>query len=133
MARLLLTLVSATALAATPPAQQARFHAGADTVALYATVTDRQGAFIGDLRKEDFEVRDSGVPREVVVFGSGTQPITAVLLLDMNGSPRDIPWLQAAGEEFLSALQPEDRIRLGTFGDEIMITPRLTGDRAYLT
>ena len=114
-------------------AQQTPFRGGADAVALYVTVTDRTGALISDLSKDDFDVRDNGAPREIVAFSASTQPITAVLLLDMAGSLRDIPWLQAAAEQFFTALQPADRIRLGTFGDEIMITPRLTGDRAYLT
>ena len=114
-------------------AQQAPFRGGADAVALYVTVTDRTGALVSSLTEADFDVRDNGAPREIVVFSASTQPITAVLLLDMAGSLRDIPWLQAAAEQFLTVLQPADRIRLGTFGDEIMITPRLTGDRGYLT
>ena len=114
-------------------AQQTPFRGGADAVALYVTVTDRTGALVSGLGKDDFDVRDNGAPREIVAFSASTQPITAVLMLDMAGSLRDIPWLQAAAEQFLTVLQPADRIRLGTFGDEIVITPRLTGDRAYLT
>lgn len=103
-----------------------------DTVAVYATVIDKSGALVGDLRREDFEVTDNGTRRDITAFSSSTQPVTAVLLLDMNGSTKDVPWLQAASEGVLSSLRPEDRLRIGTFGDEIVMSARLTGDRNYL-
>lgn len=128
-----IAIVVLTGAGATPADQQPQFRGTADTVALYVTVTDRQGAHLDGLTQDEFRIHDNGVPREIVAFGSAAQPITAVLLLDMRGSIRDIPWLQYASERFLAALRPEDRIRLGTFGDEIAVSPRLTGDRAYLT
>ena len=104
-----------------------------DTVAVYATVTDKNGALVSDLRREDFEVADNGARRDISVFSSAIQPVTAVLLLDMNGSTKDVPWLQAASEGVLGAMRPEDRLRIGTFGEEITLSARLTGDRSYLT
>ena len=123
---------SIAAVGATAAGQQAQFRGSTDTVALYVTVTDRQGAHIDGLTKDDFQVLDNGAPREIVAFGSGTQPITAVLLLDMRGSIQDVPWMQYAGEQLLTSLRPEDRLRIGTFADEIALSPRLTGDRGYL-
>jgi len=128
-----LTFVVLAGVSATALDQQAEFRGAADTVALYVTVTDHRGAHLDGLTRDEFQIHDNGVPREIVAFGSGAQPITAVLLLDMRGSVRDIPWLQYASEQFVAALRPEDRIRLGTFGDEIAVSPRLTSDRAYLT
>jgi len=104
-----------------------------DTVAVYATVTDKSGALVSDLKREDFEVTDNNARREISVFSSSAQPITAVLLLDLNGSSRDVPWLQAASDGVLGSLHPEDRLRIATFADEIMISPRLTSDRSYLS
>jgi VWFA-related protein len=128
-----LAFAALASVGATAAGQQAQFRGSTDTVALYVTVTDPHGAHIDGLTKADFQVHDNGAPREIVAFGSGTQPITAVLLLDMRGSIQDVPWMQYAGEQLLTSLRPEDRLRIGTFGDEIALSPRLTGDRAYLT
>jgi VWFA-related protein len=40
--------------------------------------------------------------------------------------------MRAAASAFVGELLPADRARIGTFGAEIAISPRLTGDRAYL-
>src|SRR4029079_14637564 len=82
-----------------------------DTVAVNATVTDKSGALVSDLKPGDFEVTDNNARREISVFSASAQPITAVLLLDLNGSSRDVPWLQAASDGVLGSLQPEDRLR----------------------
>ena len=43
-------------------ARQATFRAGVQTVALYATVSDREGRLVPDLEREAFEVRDDPHP-----------------------------------------------------------------------
>lgn len=115
------------------PAAPQSFRGGADTVAVYAAVTGADGALLTGLTQSDFQVLDNGTPREITVFSAETQPVTAALMLDMNGSTLDVPWLQHAGEALIAGLQPRDRLRIGSFGDEIMLSPMLTGDSRYLT
>jgi Ca-activated chloride channel homolog len=114
-------------------AQQGRFRTSVNTVPVYATVSDGDGRLVLNLGKEDFTILDNGVPREITLFSSELQPITVVIMLDMSGSmlSRFIK-LRASTEWFVEALLPHDRAQIGTFGDEIAISPLLTGDKQVL-
>jgi VWFA-related protein len=108
------------------------FRGVANAVPLYVTVTDAEGRAVSGLTRDEFEILEDGRARDVAVFAAAHQPVAATLLLDMNGPPVEVPWLRDAATAFVNALAPDDRVRLGTFGDEIFLSPRLTGDRAYL-
>lgn len=115
-------------------AQQTTFRSEVGAVALYASVVDRDGRLVPDLQQTDFEVFDNGKPVELTLFSNEPQPATVALLLDMSDSiVTKVTRVRDAAEQFIGALQPSDRIRLGTFGGEIAISPRLTGDRAVLS
>lgn len=71
---------------AAPPAQPSQrppseippvtFRVEIDYVEVDATVTDRQGSVVRDLRKEDFELLEDGVPQKVELFSFVDIPIT---------------------------------------------------------
>lgn len=46
-------------------------------VVLHATVLDRKGGFVSDLRKEDFRVYEDGSPQVIRVFDHEDVPVTA--------------------------------------------------------
>lgn len=114
-------------------AQEGRFRTSVDTVSIYATVSDSDGRLVPDLVKEDFTVLDNGTPRDITLFSSDIQPITVVIMLDMSGSmfPRFLR-LRTSTLSFVDALLPHDRAQIGSFGDEIAISPHLTGDKELL-
>jgi Ca-activated chloride channel family protein len=114
-------------------AQEGRFRTSVDTVSVYATVSDNDGRLVPDLVKDDFTVLDNGTPREITLFSSDIQPITVVIMLDMSGSmfPRFLR-LRTSTVSFVDALLPHDRAQIGSFGDEIAISPHLTGDKDLL-
>ena len=121
-------------IAASPSAQQQpTFRASARTVALYVTVQDKDGRLVSGLERDAFEVRDNGRPVAITQFSNAIQPITMVLLVDMSGSMAH-RYRQArdAMLELVEALLPEDRVRVGTFGDRILFTPWLTSDKEIL-
>jgi Ca-activated chloride channel homolog len=126
-------LVLAAVLGAALHAQQGRFRTSVDTVSIYATVNDAEGRLVPDLTKEDFRVLDNGTPREITLFSNDIQPITVVIMLDMSGSmfPRFMR-LRNSTQTFVDALLPHDRAQIGTFGEEIAISPHLTSDKAIL-
>ena len=68
-----------------PSAEQQPIRAGARTVAVYATVTDKEGRLVPDLAREAFEVRDNGKAQPLTVFSNDIQPITIVMMLDRSG------------------------------------------------
>ena len=117
-------------------AQQPRpvFQSATRTVLLHATVRGADGRFAPDLPREAFTVLDNGRRVDVTAFSSDPQPITVALLIDMSGSmARHFLRVRAATREFIKALQPADRVRIGTFGEEVALSPHLTGDKALLT
>lgn len=104
--------------------QQPTFKSGAKTVAVYATVTDKDGRLVPDLAREDFEVRDSGKAQPITVFSNEVQPISVVMMLDRSGSMRgNFGLVEAAGEAFVRAMLPADRARIGSFAEKVQIDP----------
>lgn len=118
----------------TPAAQQTTFRSDLRMVAIYASVSDRAGRLVPHLTKADFQVIDDGRPVEITLFSSQPQPATIAILLDMSTSVvTKVMRVREATQQFVEALLPGDRARIGTFGDEIAISPLLTGDKKELT
>jgi Ca-activated chloride channel family protein len=128
--RLLAIAAAVTWLAAAPAAQ---FKSSVATVAVWATVNDGRGRLATQLEREDFRILDNGTEREITFFSNDPQHITVALMLDMSGSmmPRFLK-VRESTERFIKALIPGDRAQIGSFGDEIAISPLLTGDKEIL-
>lgn len=100
-----------------------------DTVRVFVTVTDRDGRLATTLTQQDFEVRDEGTPQPITLFDNSPQPIRLILLLDVSGSMEgNLPLLRAASDALFSRLRPDDRVRVGSFGDEITLSETFTRD-----
>ena len=114
--------------------QQPTFRTGARTVAVYATVTGKDGRLLPDLQKDAFEVRENGKPQPITVFSNEVQPISVVIMLDRSGSMRgNVGLVERAAEEFVQRLGPADMARIGTFAERIEIRPEsFTGDKEAL-
>ena len=122
---LLFVVLTTSTLAVTGRAQQQpTFRTGANTVAVYATVTDKEGRLVPDLERDAFEIRDNGKPQPITVFSNDVQPITVVMMLDRSGSMRGNFGLVArAAAEFVQRLGPDDKARIGSFAERIEIEP----------
>ena len=136
-----LAVLVAIALASTPAARpvgddqapQQTFRGGARLVPVYATVTDRTGGFVLDLTKDDFEVRDNGKPQAITLFTTDLQPLTTLVLLDGSGSM--LPAFNAVIEganSFIIRMLPDDRTRIGSFADQMQLSPDYSGSRDSL-
>jgi VWFA-related protein len=135
MKRLLLVplYACAGALAAAPSAQQATYSSSARTVAVYATVLDKDGHMVPNLTKKDFQILDNGKPAEITVFSNDEQSLTVALMLDMSESMQTrLTLVKESTRRFIDALKPGDRLRIGTFAEEVALNPLLTGDKAAL-
>lgn len=127
----LLVVASATVLSAHP--QQPVFRASTDLVSVYATVRSREGRLVTDLRQDQFRVGVDGKPVDIAAFSNAPQPITAAVIVDMSGSMVSrMLWIKRTVRQFFDALKPVDRVRLGSFGAEVALSPHLTGDRKIL-
>ena len=129
----LLTATALAVLAWSGAAQQPVFRAGAQTVPVYATVRDAAGHLVPGLSRADFQVFDDGRPAAVTTFSDDVLPAGIGLLLDMSTSMiGEHARVRDAALRFVDALLPDDRVRIGTFGDEITLSPWLTSDKAIL-
>ena len=63
-----------------------RFKSGVELVNVTATVTDRDGRFVGGLRKEDFTLYDNNERQEIAQFSNERVPVSLGILLDSSGS-----------------------------------------------
>jgi Ca-activated chloride channel family protein len=125
IALVMICLAALTAVSA----QQPIFRGGGDTVRLFATVTDRDGRLVPTLTRDQFEVRDEGRPQPITVFDNSAQPIRLIVMLDVSGSMSgNLPLLRAATEQLLTRLRPDDRVRIGSFGKDVIISPAFTND-----
>ena len=93
---------------------------------ILATVKDPSGALVGSLEKDDFEVRDNGVPQQISVFERQTdQPLSVAVLIDNSGSTaKDLKYETESVTRFLRALlregNPEDAVALYSFNWQIV-------------
>jgi len=110
------------------------FRAETRTVAVYATVHDQEGRLVPNLTQSDFQILDNGKPVNITLFSNETLPLTAVLLLDMSNSVLpSYAVVRESAMKFVQSLLPVDRLRIGTFGREVAVSPLLTGDKDVLT
>lgn len=113
--------------------QQTMFRTSVHTVVVYPLVASADGRLVTDLARDDFIVLDNGQPAEISVFSTDTQPMTAVLMLDTSASMEDrLVRVRDAALGFVNAMAPKDRLRIGSFGSEIALSPLLTADRTVL-
>jgi len=76
---------------APPPDGTAVFHTEANLVLVRFQVSPQKGKLISDLRAEDIEVLEDGVPQQIALFEGGsfyprTTPLEITLLFDCSGS-----------------------------------------------
>ena len=126
-------ILAAGLTAAGPAAQQAIYQKATQTVAVYATVLDRDGHLVGNLTRRDFQIFDNGRPADITVFSNDQQSLMVTLMLDTSYSMQSrLSLVKESTRRFIDALQPGDRLRLGTFAEEIAVSPLLTGNKADL-
>lgn len=68
------------------PAQGGVFRSGVDLVSVSATVRDRRGRAVADLRAADFQVFDRGIARPIAEFRTEAAPVSVAILFDVSGS-----------------------------------------------
>jgi len=99
-----------------------------------ASVTDRSGRAIHDMRVSDFLVYEDGSERKIVNVTPTSEPFNLVLLLDVSGSVEErIDFIRKAGRDFLSTASPQDRISIISFRDDIQVISGFSTDRGLLS
>ena len=98
-----------------------------------ATVKNKAGQIMANLKKDDFELREDGVAQKVAIFSRDELPLTVALVLDLSDSigPFLGP-LRDAATTALAALKPEDEVALFTFSTEAELRVPFTNDKTTI-
>lgn len=98
------------------PKPERRIAVRVDLVNLDVTVTDAQGNFVGNLRRENFRVLDDGAEQPVTHFAPVEAPAQVLVLVETSPAVYLIhqQHLQAA-YALLEGLAADDRVALGTY------------------
>jgi len=126
--------LAASLLAFLPVQQQPpTFRAGVESVPVYATVLDESFQVIRNLKREDFQVFDDGRRQDLTAFESIFQPISAILMVDTSASMTlTLDLARQAAEQFVIRMSPGDKVRVGSFSDQLWLSDTFTDDRDRL-
>lgn len=96
-------------------------------------VTDAYGRFITGLSRRDFTVKEDGTRQEISSFSSSEAPFNVALLIDTSHSTqRKLGTIRKTALTFVKQLQPNDRVMIVTFDDQVRFVSELTDDREVL-
>jgi Ca-activated chloride channel family protein len=109
-----------------------QFATGTDLVEVYATVTTTGGRPVTTLTRDDFVVRENGVPQGIETFAVGDFPLSVALALDRSWSMagQRLVAVKAAATTFLDQLRHDDEAMLLAIGSEVDTLSPLSRDRA---
>jgi len=121
------TAVAAVVLAALhtlSAAAQFSFKTNVDVAGFAVTVVDKAGETVADLKADDFDVREDGVPQSVTYFatGSGEEPVPLHigLLFDTSESmDRDLAFSRNAAIKFLKTFAKAVDFSVVEFADDV--------------
>ena len=93
-------------------------------------VTDREGRYILDLRKEDFRLYEDGVEQQVAYFAAVDKPFTVVMMLDTSASTwSKLSRIKEAALAFVEQLRADDQVMVTSFARGFTVKCRPTADR----
>ena len=87
-------------------------------VVLHATVLDKKGRMVNDLKPEDFRVYEDGALQQLSVFSHADIPVTMGIVIDDSGSMREKrEAVNAAALAFVKTSNPQDQVFVVNFND----------------
>ena len=91
-------------------------------VTVPVTVLDRDGRFVINLKKEDFQIFEDGVAQEIAHFEPVEEPFTIFFLLDVSGSmSNELINLTNAANIFVRKLRSDDKLIAATFAENVSV------------
>ena len=130
-----LSLLIASRLVFAQGADEQPIRVDVNVVNVLCTVSDKRGALVTDLRKEDFEIRENGRKQEIRYFARDTDlPLTIAMLMDVSGSVRQAieAEREAAGRFFDAVIRPTDHALLLGFSSTLVLWQDFTSSTVRL-
>jgi len=106
-----------------PPASEKKrreytINVDVNLVVLHATVLDKKGRQVNDLKQDHFRVYENGVLQKLAVFSHADIPVTLGIVIDDSGSMRDKRQaVNAAAVTFVKTSNPQDQVFVVNFND----------------
>jgi len=89
-------------------------------VVIHASVTDRQGRPVTNLRREDFSIFENDLKQNIAFVDPVDKPFTVALLIDLSDSTRSrMKEMLGAINIFIDRLRLDDQVMAITFDNEI--------------
>src|SRR5262245_36753645 len=113
--------------------QNEKIKIGTNLVTAGVIVTDRYGRFISGLGRGNFAIREDGTPQKIEEFSSTEAPFNVALLIDTSRSTQNkLGAIRKAALTFIKGLQPDDRVMVVSFDENIRFVTDFTNNRAEL-
>lgn len=91
-------------------------------ISVPVTVSDREGHYIPNLKKEDFTLYQNDVKQNISFFARYDEPLNIALLLDTSGSTeKSLAKIKDAAKDFIDLLTPNDKCLIATFDSQVNI------------
>jgi Ca-activated chloride channel family protein len=116
-------------------AQETVLHVDVKLVSVFVNVTDRNGAVVGGLSKDDFHVAEDGRPQQISVFERQSElPLNLTLAIDTSGSvKKDMAEEAEAARRFAHAiLRPQDQMSLMQFATDVSVLQPFTNKESLI-
>ena len=124
----LLLAVGCFAVAQAPPSGKGpdqdayRISVDVDLVVLQATVRDRAGHTVMELKRDDFTVFEDGKPQPIRLFRHEDTPVTVGLVVDHSSSMREkLADVTAAARAFVQTSNSDDRMFVVNFNETVSL------------
>jgi Mg-chelatase subunit ChlD len=105
----------------------------ADLVTVPVIAASSTGAYIADLRKEEFSISEDEVPQTIAVFATASAPFTIVLMLDTSASSEGkLTQIQQAAIAFVDLLNSADRVKVISFDNDVRDLNDFTNEKKVL-
>jgi Ca-activated chloride channel family protein len=122
-----LAMLLGAATVALLAAQETTLHLSVKLVSVFVNVTDRNGAIVGGLSKDDFAVFEDGRPQKIAVFEKVSElPLNLTIAIDTSGSvSKDLRAEAEAAHRFAEdILRPQDQMSVMQFATDVsLLTP----------
>jgi VWFA-related protein len=103
-------------------------HTDVEEVVLNCSVLEASRLVL-DLKKEDFQVSEDGVPQKLISFQHSDLPVSIALVVDNSGSmSRKRPSVNKSALDLIQASNPQDEAFVVNFSDEAFIDQDFTAD-----
>jgi VWFA-related protein len=130
---LLAAIAPSVARSAQDPQPPLVIGAEVEVVSVPVLVFDKAGRFVPDLRKQEIQILEDGVPQDITYLASSTGhdriPLSIALTLDTSGSMQpSIAFLKEAATYFTGKLEASDQALIVQFNESVKSSSDFTDD-----